>query len=345
MLTEKQTFKQQVRVIARLEHSEVPFDVVDGIADIFASRGQKTPNHIGLIIALAQHEVAQMGAAHKTETRERMAEWVLSLRTPEALLSCRQREEAVRSYVEQLRRDYFRSEKVPFPSYVKAVEWLRQQAVVGRRPTPTQMVRLTRDVTQAMQRFPKSFALTFKMGHHAIPLLAPQPGVRNGAENFEVLFDKGSALEHLKTITKAMASGTGCSVPLCVAHVLAGAPLMLSPLRWRHEVTFGCGLQRRSARIDILQPHAVTLPVLAHAFRLIRKKLGLAKKKKMTGRHERLLRLVEKRGGIPREGKEEFWKDIQRGWNKAVPKGAHPYETWRGPLMAYRRIHKALTKR
>jgi hypothetical protein len=54
-------------------------------------------------------------------TRAALADRVLGLKTPEAMLSCRQREDAVRPAVEQLRRDYFRSEKVPFPSYEKAV--------------------------------------------------------------------------------------------------------------------------------------------------------------------------------------------------------------------------------
>lgn len=75
--------------------------------------------------------------------------------------------------------------------------------------------------------------------------------------------------------------------------------------------------------------HAVILPVLAQGFRLIRKELGLAKKKTMVGQHERLL-LVEERGGVPRRGETEFWEDVQRAWNKAVLKGAHSCETSRG---------------
>jgi hypothetical protein len=114
---------------------------------------------------------------------------------------------------------------------------------------------------------------------------------------------------------------------------------------WCIEFSHGCGLTRRSATINIVQPHAVTLPVLAQSFRLIRNELGLAKKKRtMAGRHERLLQLVEKRGGVPRESKTEFWEDIRRAWNKAVPKGARPYDTWRGPLMAYRRAQKEVAR-
>jgi len=84
------------------------------------------------------------------------------------------------------------------------------------------------------------------------------------------------------------------------AQVLTGVPLLLRSLDWSIEFSHGCGINRRSATINILQPHAVTLPVLAQRFRLIRKELGLTKKKTMAGRHERLLRLVEKRGGVPR---------------------------------------------
>ncbi|MDZ4733050.1 MAG: hypothetical protein SGJ16_05625 [Nitrospirota bacterium] len=69
--------------------------------------------------------------------------------------------------------------------------------------------------------------------------------------------------------------------------------------------------------------HAVILPVLAQGFRLIRKELGLAKKKTMVGQHERRRLLVEERGGVPRRGVTECWEDIQRAWNKAVPKDAH----------------------
>jgi hypothetical protein len=343
MLTASE-FKQQVRLEARLKDAKapldakVPLDVVDAIADLFASQDQTTRGQIGLVLDLARYESAQVRTAQKKETRAALADLVLGLTTPEAMLSCRQREEAVRPYAEQLRRDYFGAATVPFPSYEKAVAWLRQQAVVERRPNPKQMLRLVTDMDKTMQRFPKDMDLAYSMTNHEFPLLARLNG--------SVGFNKGSALEKLKQATKDMSAGTGCSEALCVAHVLAGAPLILSPLRWRHEVSIGCGLTRRSARIDILQPHAVTLPVLAQGFRLLRETLGLAKKKTLTERHERLLRLVEKRGGVPkRGGKTEFWEDVQRAWNKAVPKGEYPYVTWRGPLMAYRRIQKALKKR
>jgi len=340
-MLDAKTFKQRVRLEARLGPVKVPLEVAEGIADLFVHREQTAGDHIQLVIAMAHHASAKLKTVQKKERRAVLADLVLSLRTPEAMLSCRQREEAVHPYVAQLRRDYFGSEKVPFPSHDKAVEWLRQQAVVGRRPNPTQVLRLVTDVTTAMQRFPKDFSLKFSMGSHAIPLLAPKPGELQD----EVGFDKGSALENLKKVAESMAAGTGCDVALCVAHVLTAAPLLLRPLDWSIEFSQGCGLWRRSATINILQPHAITLPVLAHAFRLIRKELGLAKKKTMAGRHERLVHLVEKRGGVPREGKTEFWEAIRRAWNKAAPRGEHPYYTWRGPLMAYRRIEKALKKR
>jgi|GEM_PF-1914374 hypothetical protein len=341
MLTANE-FKQQVRLEARLKDAKISLAVVDTIADLFVNRNQPTHDHIGLAVAMAHHEIAQIRAMQKRETRATMAELVLSLRTPEAVLSCRQREETVRPAVEQLRRDYFGSEKVPFQSYEKAVDWLRQKAVIGRsKPNPKQMYRLVDDVIKAMQRFPKNYDLEFSMGSHAISLLAPKPG----ALKSWVGFDKGTALEHLKKVTESMANGTGCDVALCVAHVLSGAPLILHPLDWGIEFSSGCGINRRSATINILQPHAITLPVLIQGFRLIRRELGLTKKKTMTEQHERLLRLVEKRGGVPTQGKTEFWEDVRRTLNKAVPKGEHPYETWRGPLMAYRRIQSALKKR
>ena len=85
--------------------------------------------------------------------------------------------------------------------------------------------------------------------------------------------------------------------------------------------------------------------MLTHADRVLRKELGLANKKTMAGWHERLLRQVEKRGGVPKRGKTEFWEGIQRTWNKAVPKGGRRYETWMGPKMAYDRLQVALKKR
>ncbi len=343
MLTARE-FKLQVRVEALVGDSGVPLDVADMISDGFVSRVQAMPEHIKTAVAVAKLVTEWAKRSDKKATRAGLADLVLSLKTPEAVLSCRQREEAVRPAVEQLRRDYFGSEKVPFPSYEKAVDWLRQQAVVGRMPNPKQMLRLVTDVTKAMQRFPKSFAIEFSMGSHAIPLLAPKLGALKGLKG-EVSFDKGSALENLKKVTEEMSAGTGCDVALCAAHVLSGAPLLLRPLRWNIEFSSGCGHMRRSATINILQPHAITLPVLAHAYLVLRKELGLAKKKTMTGRHERLLRLIEKHGGVPRRGQTEFWQGVQRTWNKAVPKGERPYETWRGPLMAYRRIQKAFKKR
>jgi hypothetical protein len=334
-------FKQRVRHEATIGEVKVQMEVADMISDVFVSRDQTTYEHVNTAVAVAKSVAEWAKLSGKKATRAALADLVLGLTTPEAVLSCRQREEAVRPAVEQLRLDYFRATTVPFLSYEKAVEWLRQQAVVRRTLNHKQMLRLVTDVTKAMQRFPKDFDLEFNMGSHAILLLTPKSGALKG----EVGFDKGSALEKLKQVTEEMSAGTGCDTALCVAHVLTGTPLLLRPLHWSIEFSHGCGINRRSARIDVLQPHAVTLPVLAQGFRSIRKELGLAKKKTMAGRHERLLRLIDKCGGVPRQSKTEFWQDVRRAWNKAVPKGEHPYETWRGPLMAYRRLQKALNKR
>jgi hypothetical protein len=66
----------------------------------------------------------------------------------------------------------------------------------------------------------------------------------------------------------------------------------------------------------------------------------------MTGQHERLLRMVEKRGGVPRRSKKTgFLETVQCAWNKAPPKGEPPYETWMGLMMAYRRLRAALKRR
>ncbi len=46
--------------------------------------------------------------------------------------------------------------------------------------------------------------------------------------------------------------GSGCDVATCVAHLLTGAPLLLRPLDWSIEFSHGCGINRRSATINIL---------------------------------------------------------------------------------------------
>ena len=68
----------------------------------------------------------------------------------------------------------------------------------------------------------------------------------------------------------------------------------------------------------------------------------------MTGRHERLLQLVEKHGRVPTRGKTEFSEGVRRAWIKALPKGGHPYTTWIGMMrvnMAYDRLQAAIKKR
>ncbi|MDR4467075.1 MAG: hypothetical protein MRJ68_02105 [Nitrospira sp.] len=334
-------FKRLVRVEASVRRVDAPADLLDGISSIFVARGQTTHESIGTVIDLAQHEMARLGTAQKEVARSARADLVLGLTTPEAMVSVRQREESIRPAVEQLRRDYFRTTTAPFLSYEKAIVWLRSLAVIRQKPNEKQMNRLFADVREAMARFPNDYHLELSMGSHAIPLLAPKPGARQGS----VVFDKGSALEKLKTVTESMSAGTGCDVPLCVAHVLTGAPLLLRPLDWSIEFSTGCGLLRRSATINILQPHAITLPVLAQAYRKLRKELGLANKKTMMEWHEQLLRLVEKHGGVPRRGKRDFWEGIQRTWNQAVPQGGRRYETWMGPKMAYDRLQRALKNR
>ena len=335
---EPNKFKVLVRLEALKRDTKAPLNIADAVSDIFVDREKTTSDDVGLAIAIAQHVIHEHGTARKKETRRALANLVLGLTTPEAVLSGRQREDAVRPDVEQLRRHYFGATTVPFTSYEIAVEWLRQQAVVSQKLTSNDPLML---VFEAMEQCPKHYHLDLAIGWHIIPLLPLKPGARKRT----VTFDQESALENLKKVTERMSGGTGCDVALCVAHVLTGAPLILRPLDWCIEISHGCRLVRHSATITILQPHAITLAVLTQAYSVLREALGLTKQKTMAAWHERLLQLVKEKGGVPMREKAKFWEVIRRAWNKSVPTGGRPYETWRGPLMAYRRLHKTLKKR
>ncbi|MEO7863563.1 MAG: hypothetical protein ABIU05_24625 [Nitrospirales bacterium] len=334
-------FKRLARVEAQTRKATPFIELVDALSDIFAKRDQTTSELISTVVDLAQYEMSRLVIAQKDATRSEIEDHAMGLTTPEALLSSRQLEAAIRPAVEQLRYDYFGATKVPFPSYKKAVAWLRRQAVVLETPNKKQMARLFDDVREAMRRFPKDWDVSCTFGSHGLPLLASKPG----ALKEWVSFDRGTALEKLNKLAEAMSAGTGCDVALCAAHVLVGTPLLLRPLHWGIELSAGCGLDRCSATVDILQPHAVTLPALSQVLRSIRKKLGISRKKTMTSRHERLIRIIQERGGAPSRDKTAFWERVQRAWNKTELKGEHPYKTWQGPMMAYRRIQSQLKKR
>ncbi len=152
-------------------------------------------------------------------------------------------------------------------------------------------------------------------------------------------------LGELEKVTRDIAESTGCTRAVTVAHVLVGTHLLVEPVRYTMAWGGGHGIHRRTATIEILNPQALTLPVLMKAYSGIRAHLGLTKKKTLSERHERLLRLVDKHGGVPRRGKTRFWEGIQKEWNRAVPQGRRCFTTWMGPKMAYDRISAVLKKR
>jgi hypothetical protein len=336
-LTERE-FKQLVRVQAGV--SNVPLEIADRIADIFARWGCAGHEQVSAATDVARYFAAHDRAMQKSNLRSVLAKRALKFATTEVVLHGQHLEKRVRPYVEQLRRRYFGSVKVPFASYDQAVLWMRQQVAVKPPPARGELLRWHADMHKAMQQFPDEFDVEYSIGEHAILLLAPKPGAVRG----KVGFAKGTGLENLKQVTESMANGTGCDVALCVAHVLTGTPLIRDPLDWGLEFFVGCGLSRRTAWINIAEPHVVTLPMLMKTYRHLREKLGLLKKKMLTGRHERLLKLVRKHGGVPRHGKTQFWQAVQRDLNKAVPRGGRRYETWMGPKMAYDRLQAALRR-
>jgi len=249
-------------------------------------------------------------------------------------------EATLQPLVEEIRREFFGAVSAPFLSYEKAVEWLRSREDKPVRASPDMWGLACNRIQRVVEQLPTTSHVEWSISPRFIPLLKPSPGELTP----QVTAGRGGRLEKLRKFTLEMAQGTGCDQAQCVAHVLVGTPLLLRPIAWFTEKNNGCGLIHESATIQILAPHAVTFGMLKPEFRRIRERLGLFKKKAMKEWHLRLVNLVKKKGGIPQRGKTAFWRDIQRQWNKAVPKHGRKYTTWMGPRMAYNRIQSGLNK-
>lgn len=328
-------FKAQVRIEAGIGRRRIPSEIADLVSAAFVQRDLATSEHVSLAIDLAQYF---QGLVKKSPGRA----WLFGENTPESSLSNRQMEVALQPRVEQIRLEYFGSGSVPFNSYDRAVEWIRREAEdrKDKAPDTERWRQLNVGVQSAIEQFPNTYALEWSLSAHSISLLKPKPGDLSP----HVIFGRGTSLHKLNKFSEEMAEGTGCDPAICVAHVLAGAPLLLSPITFSTEMTVGCGLKWYSATINIPVPHAVTLKMLAETFRRVREGLGLSRKKTASEWHVRLVRLVETRGGVPQHDKTAFWEDIRRQWNKAVPKGKRRYTTWMGPKMAYDRIQARLKR-
>lgn len=67
----------------------------------------------------------------------------------------------------------------------------------------------------------------------------------------------------------------------------------------------------------------------------------LPQKKKITMRHIEVHEFVKKKGGVPWIGKNEFWKDALKEWNRTHSK-KNKYSTWRSFRMTYLRIKQKI---
>lgn len=147
-----------------------------------------------------------------------------------------------------------------------------------------------------------------------------------------------SDLSTIETQTKQWAQATGFSQAALVTWILSNIPPTREPIIleiWRERKRIRDIPDRYWAKIKMNSLH-VTRERWMMLRRDLRQHLGITKSKRLTNQDERLLRMVDDLGGVPKQrgAKLRFWEHILEEYGDHFPRWRSPHT----PRRQYKRI-------
>ncbi len=238
--------------------------------------------------------------------------------SPESLLRTELLSEDLAPWVRSLRKRLFGKVEAPFDSYDSAVNWVKEYDA-EKKAVPTG---------------PNSFSVSARRN-----IRYSEP---DGTDTIQFALIN-SPLEKIifasQKLTKQLEIGLDWNS--LVFYVLADIPPFIPPLKvnissYRGSLPSGREVKYRKATVEIRE--GFNLAYLRWLYEVLRREMGLKKKKGFNARHLELYRLVKQRGGEPQAKGTivSFWKSVMDEWNTSHTKNR--YESWKGVKKAYERV-------
>jgi hypothetical protein len=240
--------------------------------------------------------------------------------TPGQIVISARLAEAIKPRVDAVRNELFGATYPPFSSYEDGIAWLKTVEEESLTSAKASTLRLKGEL-------PISYSIPGKEWSELISV------------------PRGSRLVPLAQASREMAQITGFSQASVVVYILAGIAPLLPSVRihtrpnWNEEFQI-CRIQ---VQVEFNSPD-VSYDQFRRLYGMLRHTWNVAKEKRLTERDYRILAIVERLGGEPREGQAAFWRKAQQLWN-AEEKGKNPpldHKDWRTTQTKYRRLLKRL---
>ena len=252
----------------------------------------------------------------------------LGQRTPGAVLTARALQDTIEPWVNRVRDEVEAlgsgAASLPFSDYSEAFTWVRRQRAGDNVAWPDE--ESARRSGGSVYR-PKLFLPKPEGG-----LVVLQAG-------------EGSVRRVLNDAAREMAKCTGFSEGDLLRHILTGVELELTPVTIAVERNLKMGDGVSIARIEVVvrfRTPEVTVEHIRKIHGVIRGAWSAHREKPLTNQQLLLDESVRSLGGVPKEGKTDFWEKVRK---RVGRDGGVLYSTWRGCRQAYERLGQKLADR
>ena len=240
--------------------------------------------------------------------------------SPQGLLDAEILTEGISTLVEEIRRDVFGEEEIPFPNRELALKWLGKYA-----RSDQDLIDEVRKKKEISMEGETTYRVVIIEGM-AFPSETPPA----------IIYDR----------TLEIANDTGINHPSLVMHVLTNTKIVCSEWDLKLNNThyrLPSGVMTEIKGIEIKFRSTLSLEDMRQIYNEMRDHYKFKKCKALNAKHVLLYKLVKERGLPDKKGKVAFWKRITEEWNRRYPEAK--YTTWKGVNMAYDRILKNIDRR
>jgi hypothetical protein len=245
--------------------------------------------------------------------------------------------------VTQVRLDIFNSPNATFENLVDAGEWLYAESA---KPIPKDKKEKANKFQEFVDLYHSSIlknelwscGSTFVYTNETITF----PGIKeeNAGWTEAVAVGWSENLKRLYTGIHKILNITDFPEYAITAHILTG----IKPIQPKYSIKtpfYYSAITRenwykRNQVVITINAADLTFEDLKKIYKKYRKRLNFTRKKSITSKQVRIIRMINQAGDVPDFGVTAFWREMFDKWNSEYPDEA--YKNWEGIYRAYNRL-------
>jgi len=261
-------------------------------------------------------------------------------------------------WVERVRIDVFGKPAVPFRSVAAAKRWINKTATAFPQPVMDDSAKAEkkRRLEDIQKHFPALQRLTGYRASWELQGLHFDVTWGHWLDMTNAFAPVDTPLYVVMNAAKAMSRYCYFATDALLLYILLGVKPVLPDAAMRAEAGDAFAYPeavmhhddayvRRPRRLVIhVYSRDITYARFRELYRQAQRMMGTRERTRMQGGVHKLMTLVDELGGEPKKGnKTAFWEKVKAKWNADIQRGRR-YNSWRSPMMAYRRLRAKIAE-